>query len=311
MDNRSKGQIVRANSPSEDESMNILIELSKMLYQPKSTSQQIIGYIDYYNINPDTYLPSPQEILMPLIFHCCSNEKYTDLFLYLLEKGVNIQAPMMYDDPEQQIELLYYSQIQYIPTLIKHGAKLDPNIVPINGEKFLIKGNISKLMVLFKNKAMTRDQLLEIIKRPNLIFRVLDNLYERIFYMCQRIPDDEQLRQVINEIMKNYINVFKLFFKNGVSVNQVEEGDTFVQRVLNTYLIDLIKLLLNYNPNFDRVELLHYSNFDLDNRQIMDILYNDEAYKQIQELLKDKIIIHKIVQKKPVLKRPRKGSTSK
>ena len=89
--------------------------------------------------------------------------------------------------------------------------------------------------------------------------------------------------------MKNYLNVFKLFFKNGVSVNQIEEGETFLQKVLNTYFFELIKLTVNYQPSFDHVDFLHYSNFDLTNRQVMKVYYNDTTYTAIRDFLKDKI----------------------
>src|SRR5205807_2390588 len=121
-----------------------------------------------------------------------------------------------------------------------------------------------------------KQQLLETINRPNLIFRVLDHLYQRIFSLCQQVHNNQnKLKELLDELVKNYISVFKLFFKNGVTADQSEDGELFVQRVINTYLIDLVKLVLQYEPNVDQVEFYHYSNLDLSNRQVMSIIYND------------------------------------
>ena len=211
--------------------------------------------------------------------------------MYLLAKQVNLAAPMISDnqDPavDGQIELLYYSQIQYIPALIERGCQLDPTRVPSSVEKMLIKGNITKVITLHKYGAITKQQLLGVVQQPGLIFRVLDHLYERIYVMCQQISSEPaRLKAVCDEVIKNYLNVFKLFFKNGVGVDQMEQHETFLQRVLNTYLIDLIRLTLEYQPRCDDVELLHYSNFDLTNRQVMRNFYNDDIYLAIQALVK-------------------------
>ena len=293
---------IRTNDP-----MRILIDLLKLIMSPSVNSKKLIDYMEKHKIDPNTYLPSMQtNIQIPLLYYCCSNPNLTDFFLYLIGKKVNLTSQMVSDDPEMassMIELLYYSQIAYIPTLIEKGATLDPSKIPISCEKLLIKGNITKLITLYKHGAITKDQLLEITKKPALIFRVLDHLYERIYTCCQQATNQSQLTGIINEFMKNYMNVFKLFFKNGVSVDQIENGETFFQRVLNTYFIDLIKLTSDYNPSFDSVEFLHYSNFDLSNRQIMKIYYNDDNFNQINDFLKDKIIPQKINVKKPVIKK--------
>jgi len=295
----------KKNPLINNDPMRTLIDLLKLLMNPSIDSRTLINYVEQYCIDPNTYLPAIRgNTQIPLIYYCCSNPNLTEFFFYLLEKQVNVHAQMICeDDPTQQIELLYYSQIQYIPTLIEKGCQLDPNNIPINAEKLLIKGNITKLITLYKHGAISKDHLLKITQKSGLIFRILDHLYERVYMLCQQIPDESKLKDVVHEIMKNYINVFKLFFKNGISINQLENGETFLQRVLNTYFVDMITLCLEYQPNFDHVDFLHYSNFDLTNRQVMKIFYNDTVYNEIQDLIKDKIIPQKINIKKPVVKR--------
>ena len=303
---QSKLNLVHSQKPPKEDPMRTLIGLLKLLMKPSIDSKTIIAYVEQNKIDPNTYLPSLQNnCQMPLIYYCCSNSQLGDLFIYLLDKNVNLAAPMIIEDPSQQIELLYYSQIQYIPTLIERGCKLNPDQVPHGCEQLLIKGNITKLITLYKYGAISKDQLLQVAQKRGLVFQVLDYLYERVYKLCQQITDENKLKNVIDEIMSNYINVFKLFFKNGVSVNQIENGETFLQRVLNTYFLDLIKLTINYQPNYDHVDFLHYSNFDLNNRQVMKLFYNDKIYNEVQELLKDKIIPQKINKKKPIAKKTR------
>src|SRR5437763_4113206 len=95
--------------------MRTLIDLLKLLMNPSIDSQTLIAFVEQNFIDPNTYLPSIHgNTQMPLIYYCCSQPHLTDFFLYLLEKKVNLMSPMICDDPSQQIELLYYSQVQYI-----------------------------------------------------------------------------------------------------------------------------------------------------------------------------------------------------
>ncbi len=278
----------------------ILTDLLKLLVSPKVTSAELITYMEKYPISPDTYLLSFQkDVQLPLIYYCCSHSNLQEFFNYLITKNVNVMAEMVCDqDPTKQIELLYYSQTEYIPTLINRGCHLRPERIVDSGEKLLIRGNISKLMTLYKHGVMTKSNLLQITQQPLLMFKVLDHLYERFFYLCRETPNHTQLQPLLDELVRNYINVFKLFLKNGVSVNQMQGDETFLQRILNTYIFDLIKLVSEYHPNFESIEFLHYSNFELTSRQIMKSVYNDENYAKIQEFLKDKIIPEKINVKK-------------
>ncbi len=312
-----------AQRPVKVDQARILIDLGKLIMKPNVSSGQLIEYLEKYPIDPNTYLLSPhRDMQIPLIYHCCSNPDLTEFFNYLLNKGVNVLAEMVCEsDPSLQIELLYYSQTQYIPTLIRKGCRLRPEGIGPCGEKLLIKGNITKLMTLYKHGAVTKTDLLQLTQRPYLIFRVLDHLYERMFNLCQanmkKNKDGSlteaqitELRPLIEEVMKNYMNVFKLFFKNGISVNQLENGETFLQKVLNTYFIELIKLTIEYQPNYDHIDFLHYSNFQLTNRQVMTFFYNDANHKLIQEFLKDKIVPEKINVKKVMVKKKSKITES-
>lgn len=290
---------------SQPDPMRILIGLLKLLMSNQPDSKSIILYVENNHIDPNTYLPSvhQQDIQMPLIYYCCSNPDLMDFFLYLIGKNTNINATMICEkDPTQQIELLYYSQIVYIPTLIEKGCHLDPSKIPMCGEQLLIKGNITKLIALYKHGALNKDQLLQIIHRPGLLFRVLDYLYERVYSLCQQNMNEEHQKKIINEIIKNYLNVFKLFLKNGININQIENNETFLQRILNTYFYEIIDLTLQYQPNYDNIEFLHYSNFDLTNRQVMKTIYTDENYQRIQSLLKSQIP-QKIIKKQPLAKK--------
>lgn len=280
--------------------MRILIDLLKLLSKADINSNTLIDFIERNSIHPDTYLPGIHgQSEMPLIYYCCQNTNLEDFFSYLLKKQVNLMSPMICENSNENIELLYYSQINYIPTLIEYGCRLNPELIPMSCEKLLIKGNINKLIILYKHGAITKDQLINVTQRPGLIFRILDHLYERIYILCQKINDQTKLKELIKDIMNNYLNVFKLFFKNTVNINQIENDETFVQRVLNTYFIDLIKLVIQYQADFSRAEFLHYSNFDLSNRQVMHLFYNDENYQNIYNLIRDKILPDKINVKKP------------
>jgi hypothetical protein len=282
----------------------ICVDLVKLMVDQNTSSQDVVNYMKIFHVSPDLYLPSfDGNQQLPLIYYCCRNPKFDDLFSYLLGLKVNLLAQIKCDNPDWVIELLYYSQTKYIPALIKGGCTLDPDKITRSGQKLLVRGNINKLMVLYKYKAITKEQLLQIIREPGVIFRVLDFLYERLYRVCRSVRNQVKQKELVDETVRNYVKIFKLFFKNGVNVNQIEDGDSLLQRILNTYLVDIIQLTLDYEPNFDRVKFLHFSNFPLSNRQVMNVIYNHENYKLIEELLKDKVVTRKIVKKLPVIRR--------
>jgi hypothetical protein len=269
-------------SPPKDNA-RILVNLLKMMVNPRTNSQELITYIETNKIDPNTYLTSVdgyitdvdcKEVHIPLIYYCCSNPNLTQFFAHLIRKGVDLNRGIVSENDDDKIELLYYSQPVYIPVLTSKGCKLALPQLSKNLEKLLLGGNIIKVMTLHKYNAITKEQLYDVVQKPLLIFRVLDILYQKIYVICQQIHDKNKLKQITSELITNYCNVFKLFFKNGQNVNQMENGETFFNRIINTYFIDIIKSLINYNPDFDNIEIVHYSNFDLTNRQVMSIFYN-------------------------------------
>jgi hypothetical protein len=284
--------------------IKILLDLLKLLMNPTIDSITLIQYLERFQIDPNVYLPSVMgHLQMPLIFHCCSQSHLSDFLVYLLERNVNLQAPMMCDDPSQRIELLYYSQTQYIKLLTEHGCQLDPSTVTENVIKLVVRGNIIKLITLYKCGAITKDQLNIILQEKYLLFRTLDQLYEKIYKISQQVTNETQFTQIYGELMKNYLNTFKFFFKNGVNINQIENGESFVQKVLNTYFVPLIEFVVTCQPNFDSEEILHYSNFNLVNRQVMRFIYTEQNYKTIVSLVKDKMTPKKINHKKNLVRK--------
>lgn len=291
--------------PTPDEIACIVVNLVKLLMSPKSTSGDIIRYLEQYHINPNISLPNLQcDTQLPLIYYCVSNPKFDDLFEYLMSHGVQLNLMMESDRLDNVIELLYYSQIKYIPTLIKNGCRLNPDKIRTSIERMLILGNINKVIVLYKCGALTKEQLQPLVHQPGLIFKILDQLYEKIFRLSQQITDKQQFLGYFEDILKNYVNTFKFFFKNGVLINQMDDGESFIQKVLNTYFFPLIQLMINQGQaNWETAEFMHYSNFGLTNRQVMKFIYNDDNYRQIDDYLREHLPPRKIIIKKAVTKK--------
>ena len=275
--------------------------LLKTLMNPHVTSLSLINYLEQTHLNPNTYIPDLQdEISMPIIYYCCSNPNLDEFFMYLIRKGCDLNLPMLCKDPAYQIDLLFYSQTKYIPLLVQHGCRLStPEKIEPCVERLLINGNIIKLITLYQSGAINKGQLKAFLTKKDLIFRVLDHLYEKIFLLSQKVENNEQVfNETYQEIIKAYLNTFKLFFKNGVSINQIEQGESFAQKVLNTYFIPLIQFMVDQHVDLENCQFNHYSNFDLTNRQVMKFIYNDTNFKLIEELVGDKIEPKKIYVKK-------------
>ena len=101
---------------------NIVINLLKLITSIKTTSNDVILFLKKYNIDSNIYLPyMAEDGEIPLLFYCCANNKYNELFQYLLNNNVNVHNKMNTKNP---IDLLYYSQIEYIPTLISKNVVL-------------------------------------------------------------------------------------------------------------------------------------------------------------------------------------------
>ena len=284
--------IWKLNTPNSEQQKTLL----KLIYQPENSGQNIIQYLEQNNINVNIYLPRLDRsddhlIYMPLIYFCCSSELLSELFLYLLDKKVDLHAHIISDDQNEDIELLYYSQPKYIPLLIEHGCQLEPTKIGTNLEKLLVGGNMVKIMLFYKHNVLTKDQILQTLNHPSILFKILERLYERVYQISQRCSDNLiQFTHFYDELLNNYLNVFKFCFKNHVSFNQTLDGQSFTQRILNTYFLPLITYVLDVvKPKLDNEEFYHYSNFGLDNRQVMKFIYNEENFQKIYRIVKDKI----------------------
>jgi hypothetical protein len=288
----------------------IIINLLKLITSNKSKSEDIIEFMTINKINPNIYLPMMNgKGEMPILYYCCSNLKYEMLFNYLVNMNVDVTQEMKIDNNsnEESIELLYYSQLEYIPYLIKLGSKINESKFIENGEKLLVGGNVNKLMLLYKYGAISKDNLITLINKENILSNILDRLYERVFFICRNkdMTNDEYFKKNLSETMINYSNVFRLFLNNGILLTT-----TFIQMLLNTYFIDIIELVLKSNNNYDldddNINFLHYSNFDITNRQVMSIYYNNDNYERINSLVIQYKLPKKVIVKKPIKSQPKK-----
>jgi hypothetical protein len=293
-----------AQAPAPVDHEKILIGLMTFFVSAGKSSKDIIQYLEFYHIPVDVYLLDPNmNIKIPLIYYACRDDRFTELFGYLLNKGVNLNVNIISQNPLHQIELLYYCHDRYIPILVSRGCRLDPNKVATSIERILIGGTITKLMSLYKHGALLKEQLIGVLQNHGLIFRILDRLYERIFELSQRETDPLRFKTQYDLILKHYVKTFKLFFINGIGINQVENGESFTQKVLNTYFVPLIQYIVSLQKSLETEDLLHYSNFEINNRQVMSLIYNDETYKQISEIIKGKIRPKRINVKKTHIKK--------
>jgi hypothetical protein len=269
------------------DSTRIMIDLLKMIVS-SAPAQTIIDYIERYQIDINSYLPDLRgQYQMPLIYYCTSNPQLDELFFYLLERQVDLKAPII-GPPEYQIELLFYSQIQYIPILVENGCTLDQNQILANIHKLLIKGNINKLIALHKYGAIDKTQIAAVIQTPNIIFEILDQLYEKIYLISQAAKSEAQFETVYAQLAKSYITTFKFLIKNNVAFNQIKDEISFSQNLLNSYLTPVIRFFADaglFDPNTPNFQLLHFSNFKLDNRQVMKYIYNQKNFDLISEII--------------------------
>lgn len=268
---------------SKNDIAKILINLLKYLLNLDYDSNFIITYIEKYNININTYLPSlNNDSELPIIYHCCARSDLIGLFKYLVYKGVILKHNNL-------IDLLIYADISYIPILSNMKCEINREIF-FNGNdsiayKLLTRGNIKKILLLHKYKVIDNNDLKYILNIPNIIFDILNSLYEKIFNICK--TSDLIIDKII-EINKIYVDVFKFYFNNGISINSkhTENEIYFFQNVLNTYNYGLIEFFIqNYEIDYNKVTFIHYSNFVLENKIIMSPFYNNSNYNSIKDLL--------------------------
>lgn len=268
-----------------------IINLYKLLINPSVNSNTIISYINNNYIDINTYLPSINNNGdMPLLFHCVIRPDLDDLFKFLIKKNVNVHAKIhLNNQNEEGLDLLIYSDVKYIPFLISKGCTLtsNPDKLYNNIYKLITHGLIKKILLYIKHKLDIKDCIKNVLNKKDLLFDVLDKLYLKVYNICYNINED--VLKTIDELLSYYIDTFKFLFNNGLSPNtKNDEGVIFAQNVLNTYLCDLIKLLIEYNTDFTKLQHYH-SNFNQENRQILTPIYNNDNYKKINELIANKI----------------------
>ncbi len=258
---------------------NEIINLYKMMINPRYNSYDIINYIDNNSINVNTFLPAFNEDgELPLIYLCVSRPDLEELFKFMVKHDVNIP------DERFPVDILIYSDIKYLKYLSLKNCKLNPKTVELNIYNMLLKGNIKKVLTFIKLSLVDKNVIKNLIDNHTILFDILDSLYEKLFNICRDSSDD--VIQVINELVSYYTDTFKFFFNNGVPTNITDDhGNVLAQNILNTYNLELIKLLVLYKTDFTNLTFYHHSNFCQDNKSIMTPIYNNENFKIITQYL--------------------------
>ena len=276
----------------------IIVNLYKLIINPDVNSEILINYIIKYKININTYLPSFNGSEMPLIYYCTLRPDLEDLFKYLIKNNVDLYSRINAENP---IDLITYSDIKYIKYLSSRGCKISENRIYGDLYNILLNGNVKKFLTFIKYGIINKEHVMNIINRENILFDILDKMYEKLFNICKHI--NTNVIDTINELCTYYIDTFKFFFNNGISPNikkvkniTDDNGEiintfniSFAQNILNTYLYDLIKLLIEYKVDFSTLKFYHYSNFSLSNKQVMTPIYNNENFEKINSILSNHI----------------------
>ena len=222
---------------------------------------------------------------------------------------------------------------QIVETLIKQGAEI--NYPQINWQKYivninlysfelllnnglkleldkqqylrilvelLIKADIKRILLLFNKSLVSSQEIIDGIKTPNLVISALNYMYRQIGSNCRKykIESDDQLLSDICNIEKQYINLFRLIRSNSIDLKDIVDVSQVVQMVFNSYLYHLIGYLtdlVDFSTLVD-VTFYHYSNFPINNKIIMSIIYNDTNFNRIESLLREKMFIKTIIRKK-------------
>ena len=253
-----------------------------MMINTNYDSNTIINYIARNSININTYLPSFNgKDELPLIYLCVTRPDLEDLFKYMIKNNVDLNKMPYSENPT---DILIYSDIRYVKYLANRGCKLNPCRVYDDVYNMIIRGSIKKFLAFIKYELLTKDLINYILNKENITFDILDKLYEKISNICR--IENNNVYEIINELLTHYIDTFRFFFNNGISTNiKNEEGFLFGQNVLNTYLFDLIKLLVEYKTDFSQLTFYHHSNFSQENKIVMAPIYNTDNFKKINHYL--------------------------
>lgn len=168
--------------------------------------------------------------------------------------------------------------------------------------ELLIKNDIDRIVSFYKDGFLTRDQIFDVLKNDTrLIILSLERMYQEIGSISKKYYDTEDVL-LFNKIVtleKNSINLFKLIKMNGIDLREISDVQTISQMIFNSYLYHLIGYFVDLidQSTLTNVHFYHYSNFPVSNKIIMSSIYNDENFVRIEQLLRDKYFIKKIIKK--------------
>ena len=91
------------------------------------------------------------------------------LFLYTMADGIMGKCGYVYQASNFYFGEKYWTQVYLME----------------NGEKLLVGGNVNKLMLLYKHGAISKDNLISLINKENILTNILERLYERVFFICR------------------------------------------------------------------------------------------------------------------------------
>jgi hypothetical protein len=295
---------------SPDQAFQLCQQLTKMMVTPQIKSEEVIAFMKTNQVHPNIYLPLLAEEgggWAPLLYFCCRDIKFINLLSYMVEHGLDLNAQPR--ECDKAMEILYYCRPEYIPILMKIADHLNQSVILDEssflemGKRLLISGGGEKILLLLKWKAISSSQLTDIIQDQSIMFQTIEELYRQIGLIChsyvtRRISDYFYDRNY-EKIVKNYLITFALYFKN-ITVNQIDEnGHSLMQRILDTYIIELIEMVFRQcKIDLDGIKVNHFSNFDQTTRQIMSKLYNENNFHRISKLVDAYKMPKKIIVKK-------------
>lgn len=203
-------------------------------------------------------------------------------------------------------EILLVMNLKFFPVIMKIGLsnilETDPQILKKVAIRLLLMGNVSRILALNNEGLLTSEMLIKTIHTPGLIINVLNYLYQKVGELCRqyKLGGDAVLLGEISQLEKKYVTVFRFIRSNGIELSELCNISDCLQAVMNTYLYGLIKYFLEHTNDNDQVNVVfyHYSNFPISNKVVMSPIYNNTNYLRIQELLRERLFIKRIVKKK-------------
>jgi hypothetical protein len=247
--------------------------------------------------NPNEFI-NDEGISIPLIYYLMKKNCSTRTLTCLIERGASINTPVI--DWQKWLTGI---NLNYLPILLENGLKLnlDTKMNRILIE-LLIKGDVPRVVTLYKHGLTDRESIIKAIQTPELIISALNYLYSRVGHLCRqyKLNMDSGLLDRVCQLEKQYINLFRLIKTNNVELKDITNIGQVTQMVFNSYLYHLIEYFTELvdHSTLVNVGFYHYSNFPIINKIVMAPIYNDENFNRIEVLLREKMFIKKIVKKK-------------